>query len=448
MRKTVLCLFFCLACSSTVASQPLSLLDIYEQTMSNNATLKGREHSIDQMKAQKDQALSRLKPQISATGNLSYNHLSQDETNALTLQTHSIESNYRGLRGVIQARQALFDLPSYRRLQGAEQLVKQSEQELHVSRLSITADIVDAYLDALQTVDGLNYIRADLELTASEAKRIHTMFERQLVKITDVLDVNAYFQSLRTRELETDNAKAVALEKLRELTGVAVVDIVPLGGQTLPPVPGQSEQWVEEARKNHPLLAATQYAVDAAERLVESAQAERLPQLALHASATYADNGGFDNRQLDPYSIGVVGLQLNIPIYSGSSIDASIRDAQARHQIAKSRRLEKLREIERQTRTAYLNAANGRARIDSTAQEVKAREKAREGRQRGYELGISTIGDLLESKKNLLKAHSEHASARYSYVRQLVTLRLWAGVLSQQDIEEINSWLTGSNLSD
>jgi len=154
-----------------------------------------------------------------------------------------------------------------------------------------------------------------------------------------------------------------------------------------------------------------------------------------------ADNGGFDNRQLPRYTVGTVGIQLTVPIYSGGGTEATVRDAIARYQIAGEKRAGKFREIEREARTAYLDAKAGRARIESTRREVEAREKARDAQQRSYELGVATIVALLESKKNLLKARFEHARARYVYIRSLTALRLWAGSLSRESLEGINAWL-------
>jgi outer membrane protein len=159
-------------------------------------------------------------------------------------------------------------------------------------------------------------------------------------------------------------------------------------------------------------------------------------------SGIYAKNGGFDNRQLDPYTVGTLGLQLNVPLYSGGSMKAGEREAIARFEITKYKRIEKQREIERETRTAYLSAQTGYSRIASAAREVEARVKARDGQQRGYELGASTIVALLEAKKNLLKSRFGYAKARYDYIQSLVALRVWGGTLARTDIEQINGWLT------
>lgn len=429
---------------SQAAPAPVDLLQLYEQTLAANPILKGREYSIDQAKAQKDEALAKLLPQVMAVGNLSWNDFTQATAKTPLDPSGSVTNRYEGQRGVIQARQALFDLPSYLGWRSAGSVVLQSEQELEAVRMATTADLIDRYFTVLEASDEMNYVQGEKELTTGEMQRIRRMYERQLAMVTDLYEVEAYYQTLLTREIEVDNAKAVALEKLRETTGMPVPEVAPLARDRLPEVPGQVDEWVRDAIGRHPALLALQHAIDAAATAIAGARAQHLPQLALQMSETYADNVGFDNRPFPRYTSGNVGLQLNVPIFSGGGIEAAAREAVARYQTVQEKRTEKLREIERQTRTAYLNARTGWARVDSTAREVAFREKARDAQEKSYELGVATIVALLESKKNLLKARFENAGARYDYIRALVALRLWTGTLSQRDIEDINGWLASA----
>lgn len=424
-------------------AQAINLIELYDQALATNPTLKSSEYLVDQAKAQKDQSLSRLLPQVSATGNLSWNYTDEAGPNSKAT-THRY---YEGTRGIVQARQALFDLPSYLRLQGADKGIKQTELELEATHMAVAADLVDRYFQVLESVDQMRAIEGEKALTEGEMKRIGRMQEMQMAPVTDLLEVQAYYQSLLTREIEVDNERLVGLEKLRELAGIPVDSVSPLARDSLPDVPGQPEDWVQEATKNNPNLVALQFAIDAAEKIIASARAEHLPQLSLQASETYADNGGYDNRYIGRYAVSSVGLQLNVPLYSGGATEASARDAIARFQIAQEKRAEKFREVERQARTAYLDARAGKARIDSTAREVSAREKARDAQEKSYELGVATIVAVLESKKNLLRARFEYAQARYQYIRSLAALRLWAGSLSRQSLEDTNAWLAkpGSN---
>jgi len=110
-----------LFCLTSLPVNVGQLLELYQQALNTNPALLGRVYAIDRAVAQEDQAFSRLLPQISANGSYSYSRF-----NSALAGTQ----NYPDLRGRIQARQVLFDLPSYLRYQGALSATKQTEQEL------------------------------------------------------------------------------------------------------------------------------------------------------------------------------------------------------------------------------------------------------------------------------------------------------------------------------
>ena len=238
---------------------------------------------------------------------------------------------------MVQARQALFDLASYRAYEGAGLTVKQAEQDLENARMGLATDLVDRYLEYLQAHDEARYVQSELDVTDGEMQRIRRLYERAMAKVTDLYEVEAYYQTLKTRELEIHNAKAIALEKVREIVGVPVADLARLTKEELPPVPGQSDQWVADAVTRHPAIQALHHAMDATAKSIASQWANHLPQLSLQMTGIYAKNGGFDNRQLDPYTVGTLGLQLNMPLYSGGSVKAGEREAIARFEMTKYR---------------------------------------------------------------------------------------------------------------
>jgi outer membrane protein len=191
----------------------------------------------------------------------------------------------------------------------------------------------------------------------------------------------------------------------------------------------------------HPSLRAMSYGLEAADKQVDSQRAGHLPQFSLQLSETYADNSGYDNRVNPRYEVGTVGVQVSVPIFSGGGIEAGVDSAIAKYHVSLEKRNEKLREIEREIRTAYLQLKTSYARMASTAKEVDAREKVTEGQSKNYQLGVITIVDLLEVKKDLLKSYFELSKSRYEYVKQWVALKLWSGSLQRSDVEEINGWL-------
>ena len=410
------------------------LLELYQQALDSNPTLLGRTYAVDRAAAQQDQAFSRLLPQISATANSSYNRFDQHDRNTDVRR-------YNGLRGSIQARQALFDLPSFLRHEGARLTTRQVEQELDAYRMQLAGEVLDRYLQVLEASDQMTYVIAEKEAAEIQIKRLHKMQQQQMVTITDVYEVEAYYQTLNTLEIEAKNEKAVGLERLRETTGIKLDEVAPLNKEQFLAVPENSEKWVQDAVDNNPSLAALRSAIKSADKQISSTKAEHLPQLALQLSHTYSDQG-YDSRELPAYDVAVVSLQLTIPIYEGGRVTAATREDVAAQQIARQQFIQVRRQIERETRTSFLNAESSHARIASTRQEVFAQNKAFEGRKRGYQLGVSTIVDVMNTRKRLFKARIEHLQARYDYIRNLIGLRIWAGGLSITNIEEIDAWFS------
>lgn len=430
LTTLALCLLATGASAAEVETTP-NLLALYQAALQTNPVLKSREFGVDRARAQEDQARSRLLPQVSASGNYSWNDY---------YDRQSRDQRYGAQRGSIQARQALLDLASYFRLQGAKFTVLQSERDLDAIRIGLAGEVLDRYFLVLQGADEISHLLAEKEATATQLKRLRAMRERQLVKITDLYEVEAYYEGLLTKEIEARNAEAVARERLRETTGVSVRRLAPMARQEFPPLRGSEDDWVSEAARRNPNLAALQHSIDGARELIASARSEHAPQVALTLGQTYSEQG-FDNRLQPPYRIGSLGVQVTIPIYEGGRVQGSVDEAVARHEIARQQYEQARREIERETRTAYLNATAGQARIGSTGREVQALEKTVDSQQRSYELGVATIVDLLTARQRLIKARSEQSKARYDFVRDLTSLRIRAGSLSAEDLDEVNRWL-------
>lgn len=408
-----------------------SLLEFYQHALETNPSVRGSEFGVEQARAQEDLALAKLRPQVSASASHSW---VDDRPSGLAAR------GYQGERADVQARQALIDLASYFKLQGARFTVSQSEQEREAARMKLGGDVVDRYLVVLQAGDEMAHLQAEKDAIEAQLKRLRFMYERQLAKVTDVYEVQAYYQGLLTKEIEARNARAVALERLHETSGLNARQVAPLARASFSPVPGNQEQWVSDSASKNPSLVALQNAIEAAQKLIESGRAEHVPQLALTASRVYA-NQGYDNRSAPPYVVGTVGLQLSIPLYEGGRVQATVRDAIARYDMAREKLEGARREIARDVRTAYLNASTNHARIDSTNEEVRSLEMVVEERKKSYSLGASTVIDVLVAQQRLYKAKSEQSKARYDYIRNLTTLRARAGTLARRDIEEVDTWM-------
>ena len=431
MRRWLLC-WLCLP----AWCQAENLLQLYDQMLVTHPVIKGQEYEIDQARAQEDIAFSRLLPQVSASGLASWNKMTQPLG-----RLGDMTNDYPGTRGMIQARQALFDLPSFLQWQGAGAQTLQAEYELDAVRMSLVADLVTAYFQVLEREDQLKFLASEQERSRHDLERVKRMTELKLTKVTDWYELDAYVESLLTDEVRVRGDRDIALEKLHELSGNFVKAVSPLNRQSLEVPQLDMQSLLNDALVKHPALRALSHGLDAADKQVDSARAGHLPQLSLQLSETYADNSGFDNRMNSRYEVGTLGVQVNVPIYSGGGTEAGVDKARAYYLISREKYNEKKREIERELRSAQVQLNTSYSRFSSANHKVKALEMVVLGQGKNYELGTITVVDFLEAKNNLLKAQFESSSARYDYLKAQSTLKVWSGNLARTDIEEINAWL-------
>ncbi len=420
-------IFACLIPVNLVAGE---LLDLYKKALEINPTLLSRGYSIDQLAAREDQAFSQLLPQVSLNGNYSYNRYRQESESA---------SYYDSLRGTAQANQVLFDLPTYLNYRSAEFTTLQAEMEKDAYLMALGGDLVDRYLLILEATDRIANLKEEKVSVQSQINRLQKMRKRQMVTVTDLYEVEAYAHELETQIIEAENEKAITLERIRELTSVIPASLSALNVIRMPDVPVDVNQWIEDATNKNPSISALKAGLEAAEKTIYGSQAGHLPTVSLQLSQTYSDQG-FDSRQSPAYNVGTASLQLNVPIFSGGRVSAEVREAVASRHLVFQELERSRREIERETRTTFLNVVSGKARIDSTQRQLDARTKATTALQKGYELGVSTIVDVLESRRDLMQTQTELWQARYQYLRSLVLLNVWSGNLTMDYMEEVDQW--------
>lgn len=415
-------------CALAPAVQAEDLLSLYRTALSGSPALRARELGVERARAESDVARSRLYPQVSIQSTASRN----DYKDVLS------ELRYNGTRNVLAARQALIDVPSVYRLRSAESTTEQAGKEVEQVRAELFGQLVEQYLNALQGEDELMQLQVEQEAALRQVERLRAMREREMAKVTDLAEAIAWVQQLATREIDARNKSTAARVRLSELTGRDPGDLLALERREFPGVPATETWWVDAVLSRNALLASKRAAVDAGRLAADAARAEHLPQLSLSLQRNQS-NQDIDNSPRRDFSVNSVSLELRIPIYEGGRVSASTASAMAQLAIAHEQMEITRREIERETRLLYASAGANRARIDSTNAEVEALENTVRAQQRGYELGVVTVIQVLDARRRLLRSRVDQAKARYDYLRDLIGLKLRTG-LSEEDVADFNRW--------
>jgi outer membrane protein len=409
--------------------RPQTLTELYRIALQSNPALLSRQFDAERARGEAAGAYSRLLPQVMAQGSWSRNEF-RDRTSDLA---------YGGRRASLVARIALYDPAARGRFEASESVVAQRDEDLAQTRFELFGELLDRYLQALAAQDKQAALAAETTAARQHVDRLRAMRERQMAKVTDLAEAQAYVQGLATRAIDAGNERAVALLRLGELSGIVVTQVPALTRARFEPVAGAAAEQVAEALRSNRRVAALTRAVEATRRNVEAIRAERRPQIAATLTRIHADQG-FDNRQQPPYHATSVGVEWRVPLYEGGRVDAAEREALAR-QGAVEQQLEAVRrEIAREIETLLLSGQANHARIGSTDLEVSALEQAVQAQERGLELGVSRVTDLLDARRRLLEARADQAKARYDYVRDVAAMRIRSGALSDADVDTWSGW--------
>ena len=136
-----------------------------------------------------------------------------------------------------------------------------------------------------------------------------------------------------------------------------------------------------------------------------------------------------------------VGVQLNLPLYSGGQVTSRVRQAVARHRASKEKLERVARETTRIARDSYLGVISGIATVKALQQSVKSSATALQATEAGYEVGTRTTVDVLDARRRLYSSQKNLAISKYDYLKNILQLKQAAGTLTQSDLEQINNWL-------
>jgi len=427
-QAAILLMFFTTLATPRVKAE--DLLSLYKSAMQDNPTLKIRELGIERAKADADIAVSRLYPQVNLQVSSSKNYA--NEAGRL--------SDYYGQRANLSARQAILDLASYYRFDSARYAAKQVESEAHLARMQLTAQLIDSYLEGLQSDDEMEQLWGEKEVATQQVARLLAMFQMQMAKVTDLSEATAYLQQLETRQIDVANKADAARIKLRELSGRDPGELAVLTRSNFPVVPYDENYWVRSALDGNPDILARTEAVKVSRSTLSSARAEHYPQLSFLMQRNES-NQDIDNLPRREFGVNVVGLELRIPIYEGGRVNANMTSALAQLNIAQQQLEATRRTVERDIRLVFASALANHARIESTTNQVNAMQQSVTAQEVGFDLGVVTVIDVLDARRRLFKARLDLAKARYDFLRDLMGLRMRSGGLRVTDIEEFNQWL-------
>jgi outer membrane protein len=414
----------------------VSLEDFLSAAIEFSPTLKIAEESLNIGSSRKKQATGRLLPQVTARGNVSDNRR-RDASEVL--------QTFDGERYSVQLTQVLFNWQAFAARSQASLVENQLEAEYYGALANLLTVVAENYFNVLQAEDALDSVASELEAITNQLDQIQSLYDRQLVQITDLYQVQASAAAVEAAQLKLQTDLALSQEALYSVSGMAAGDLLGMrDNATVPPLKNSINFWVNQAKENNHQIEAQQYAVQAANKRISERKGAYMPQVSLTAQVQQT-NLGFDNRFIDQNDISYLALDVTIPLYAGGSNRAAVSEAASQHRMAQSELQIVELEATQRVRSAYLQVAAAENFIAAARKLLESATLSSTAMQQGFNLGVVTSVDVLNALRDQFGAQRDLQTARYDHVKFLVLLKREAGLLSAEDMVEVSGWLESPN---
>ncbi len=412
-----------------------NLISVYQKALQEDPQLKSAEFKVEVGGSQKGQALGQLLPQVSATANWS-------ENKQVGYVSRGSNKNYPGTRYYVSLTQSVVDFAKFWEWRQAQEVENQYASELIEAQHVLIFNVVERYFAALDAEDQLNLSQQEKQATQNELEQVKKQYAKQLIKITDLYEVEARLDQIKADEIEAESALIIARQSLKELTNIYPQQLDKLRDTVdYKELEGKLEDWIALAKSENPLLASQISAIEAARDNVAVQKSKYLPVVDLQLNY-YDTNTGYQSIQYaQPYQTEVAALNVTVPIFTGGTTTHRMYEAQSRLEMSKEENEAKMRALVKETSDAF-SASNANARrIKASETALTSAVKSREAMQSALKHGVETVADLLRAQQLEYKAKRELARAKYQYVINRVRFLKAVGTVSEDNLQEINAWL-------
>ena len=438
MKKQLLSGLIGLFAASPVLA--MNLIETYEKAISYDSGIASARASFEAQQAASDISRSKLLPQLGASADANYTDSNGPSQNV----------DYTTLGFGLQLTQPVFRADAWFNYDASKFQTDSARAQYHLAQQQLILDVASAYFDVLRAQDTVTTLRATETAIQRQYDQAQERFDVGLIAITAVYEARATFDDSRSQRIAAENSLNIAREQLARLTGEYTEQLENLRQNfpLNPPEPMSPDLWESTALEQNWSIQSAIFDLKASEKNLKAAKAGQYPTVDLQASYGKSDvsglNGGSIIQSNGTTTQGVIGLTLNVPLYTGGGIQAGVRQQRSLLTVAEESLNTVRRDVRVDTRSRFLTINNNIQTAAALDQTIISRRSALDATRAGYDVGTRNIVEVLDAERAYYVALRDFANARYDYVVNSLKLKQSAGTLSPQDLVELNNWLSAN----
>ena len=416
-----------LACAPTASA--LTLMQAYEAALKNDPTYRSAFYANESAKEYKALGLSNILPSVSGSYSASRNHTTLEEGNLVR------PFDYISRSSTVQLRQSLFNLDGWYRFKQGSAQAKYGESQLASQQQDVIVRVASAYMDVLFKQDLLALAKVERDTYAEQRTVNDRLFAKGEGTKTDMLETQARLDAAEAQVLETQDLLAASRDTLTQIVGVdigsldtLVPDFHPRDADSV-----TFEKWKEVALERSPDIRTARLGVEIADTDLKRQKAGHAPRVDFVGTYGKTASDAITTVNQDQ-TIRSIGVQVNIPLYSGGAVNAQTRQSAANKGKAEADLQVQIDKTLLELRKDYAALLSSISRLNALDKSVASATTLIDATQRSVAAGVRINLDVLNARQQLFTAKRDQAQARYNYLLTTLRMRAAVGDLSVDDV--------------
>jgi protease secretion system outer membrane protein len=442
MKAAVLSLAGCLAAGQAGA---VTLQQAYEAALKNDPQYRMSFYDKESAKENRVIGRSYLLPSVSANYSASRNIADIE-----TYQTVDFLGNkgwvptqprYISRSATVQLRQPILNLDGIARYRQGKVIAQQGEAAYAAAGDEVAVRVSSAYMDALFAEDQLRLSQVARDMYKEQMYVNKRLFEKGEGTKTDMLETQARLDIAEAQVTEAQDNVVAARETLAGIIGMDPGQLDKLGDGLRPATLNTASfaEWEQIARAHNNELAAARLAVENARLDIQRNKAGHYPRADFIATYSKDDSASINTYQQNSVN-RAVGVQINLPLYQGGAISATVRQAADAYGRAQSDLDARTSKVLVELRKAHSIVLSSVRKIEALEKAVASGQELMKATEQSIKGGVRINLDLLNAQQQLYTSQRDLAQARYSYLIGLLRLRAAAGTLDDSSVREVAAY--------
>ena len=426
MKKIIILLTLTFALGANAQEvKSLTLKEAINYALENKADAKKAKLQVENSEYQIQEVRSQSLPQISANGNLTYNPV---------IQTTVIDGTGFGAPGTtIQAAfgqkwvstagvsltQAIFDQAVFTGLKAAKSTREFYQINEQLTEEQVIERVANNYYQVYVQRQKLTVIDSTYKNTTKVRNIIKGQFDNGLAKKIDLDRILVKISNINTQRQQVLNAVQIQENALKFYMGMPIETQIEIPQTAFEVSPQSLSEIPNTANRTEYLLLKKQEQLLSYQK--KAVEAGYYPTLSLNAGYNYIGQGpvmplgGKPSEGVYWSDFSSIGLNLKVPIFTGFSTRAKVRQADIDLRTIK----EDLNDTKLSLDLAFANAKtqidNSLTTINNQRENAQLAKEVLDNTRNNYVQGLASLTDLLDAENSLTEAQNNYTSAILDY---------------------------------